>query len=237
MGLSCSKQEQAADVLDAVPDPDMYSFWKRSVELANSSHSQSQNFYSDNSRPATAGQYHLLYKHQGGSSVNKMSDKNSSSTLRAAKGGNAHSSESKHQTDKENPYPTRLLIRRHQVRSSEEGVSGTHIYACRWTADQEQCPPSTTTTSTTAAGHQESAPTSSSAASTTTSAPANMTISEPPAILRSKTASAKKNKTATTSSTEHISSSLGVDHLFAPSTMAAPPSRKGTYNVLRTTSS
>lgn len=235
MGLSCSKQEQAADVLDAVPDPDMYSFWRRSVELANSSHSQ--NYYSDNNRPATAGQAHLLYKHQGGSSVNKMSDKNSSSTPRAAKGGNAHSSDVKHQAEKENPYPTRLLIRRHQVRGSEEGVSGTHIYACRWTADQEQCPPSTTTTSTTAAGHQESAPTSAAAAATTTtSAPANMTISKPPAILPSKTASAKKNKTATTSSTEHISSSLGVDHLFAPNTMAAPPTRKGTYNVLRTTS-
>ena len=209
MGLSCSREEQATDVLDAVPDPDMYAFWKRSVELV------------DSAPRASAGSAHLLYKNQsGGSVVHRNNSNSNSSTLASFLGTTNNSAVTKsggsdENKENDNHYPTRLLIRRHQVRSCEEGVSGTHIYACRWPVDQEQCPTNINI-------HQESAPASPAA---------NLIISEPPPPKPSSAAKRASNKSTTPSTTENISSASppSVDHLFAASTMAAPPARKGTY--------
>jgi len=215
MGLSCSKEEQAVDVLDAIPDPDMYSFWKRSVDLDLAANS-------NRSSRAAAGQSHLLFKHQSGSGSGT-----STSLKNISKGKDSNA------LQQQTLYPTRLLIRRHQVRSTEEGVSGTHIYACRWTAaDQaEQCPPGN-------ARRQESAPAAAALDVTSAAEPSSPTttitttiITEPPpAGVLSKTATKKSKQSsgASSSGAETLPSTFNVDQLFAQATMASPPARKGT---------
>lgn len=98
-------------------------------------------------------------------------------------------------------YPTRLLIRRHAVRNTEEGVSGTHIYAMRWVdsglvkesevvACQEQCPEQQ---------HKRVAG-----------------VEDRQSLLPSQPSSDPADQI------------LSSDSLFLPETMAAPPKRKGT---------
>lgn len=122
MGLTCSKS--ATDAVNppsnetdlGLPDKELYEFLQRSVQLT-----QRQPLHPQSHRPLAAGQYHLLYKQQqllqNPSRVNGDDDDDEALTEDA--------------TVCER-YPTRLLVRRHAVRPTEEGVSGTHIYAVRW---------------------------------------------------------------------------------------------------------
>lgn len=206
MGLSCSKEgNQTVDVLNAVPDPEMYDFWRRSVELLQ------------RGKKEISGQTHLLYKHQNSNSSGTSNLENNDTENRVARvictkqqprnNNNNHQHQQSlrilpNKTNKQSFYPTRLLIRRHAVRNTEEGISGTHIYACRWAAEnQEQCPTEGSYTER-PRNNQESAP-----------------------AMTGKTRTNNKCKSA--ESLNSTQNTLGVHSLFSLQTMSNPPSRKG----------
>jgi hypothetical protein len=140
MGTTCSKcnaVETSEATLTAVrpdaPDPAMYTLMRRSVELSDpyatmtaansggggggnhSSNTGSNNNSNNNNASLVAGQAHLLYKQQT-KLVVPIPRKDSGQPV---------------------PFcPTRIIVRRHSLRSYEEGFSGTHIYAIRYPADQ-----------------------------------------------------------------------------------------------------
>jgi hypothetical protein len=78
--------------------------------------------YATGDAPVPTGQSHLLHKHQ----------RSSSRTTSDSRSPNQATFE----TQKQVYHPTRLVVRRRAVRALEEGLSGTHIYAIRFPADQ-----------------------------------------------------------------------------------------------------
>lgn len=136
-------------------------------------------------------------------------------------------------------YNTRLVIRRHVIRSAEEGVSGRHIYAVRWPRNtplqltgqstlsiqppQEQSPYNASTDrSQRRQQSSNNSPTSQTRASAPQQIPAR-----PKAIATSKNVST----VAARSSGGVIGPSL-VDSFFHASILASPPRRKGTFSSL-----
>lgn len=125
MGLTCSKHADAA-----VDDHDNFNNGIPDPEIYNLLKRSVQLTQND---AAAAGQFHLLYKQQ-----------------QHQQSKTAPSIHPEQQPQQQ--FPTRLVVRRHPVRPSEEGESGTHIYALRWTntsptssaagrlQQQEQCP-------------------------------------------------------------------------------------------------
>ncbi|GAX20782.1 hypothetical protein FisN_7Hh094 [Fistulifera solaris] len=127
-------------------------------------------------------------------------------------------------------YNTRLVVRRHAIRSAEEGVSGRHIYAVRWPRDaplqltgqvlhtiqplQEQSPykPSTGRTSRNAQSSKDSS-------STNASPPSSINTA------RTQTAITKTVSVATGRGSGVIGPSH-VDSYFHASILASPPRRK-----------
>jgi hypothetical protein len=137
-----------------VPDPIMYDFMKRSVYSTQFLKHQQE---IPSSTATTIGQKHLLYKQQQqqqqvkknttvthypepGSSPsfqqqqqNQQSSFSTTTTVIEANHPVEEGIEIKKKDETKNPYyPTKLMIRRHTVRSTEEGITGTHIYAIRW---------------------------------------------------------------------------------------------------------
>ena len=236
MGLSCSKHgDSVVDAASAVEDkqdamqssdPEMYEFWKKSVRLFDASST-------DTTGP---GQFHLLYSKkqqpaqgsvaaasictpasisayssQSVAAVKVTPSNSAGSTIppgprtRPERANHPVKATSSSSTSS-STTTTRLLIRRHAVRRHEEGVAGTHIYACRMLHDHED---SDNTAANESQKHPEQRPPPSE------SAPPPTNIS--------------------TLSTSHSSTGSGamvihVDQLFSPAAMAKPPTRKSTYS-------
>jgi hypothetical protein len=127
-----------------IPDPEVYDFLRRSVALTQQSTTASPTASAPNhpfrsssfgggyaTSNVGGGQFHLLYKHQQQSgSIPNFKSSSSSPPLASTKQSPFASSV----VIPPKRYPTRLVVRRHPVRSAmEEGLSGTHIYAVRWT--------------------------------------------------------------------------------------------------------
>ena len=118
MGVTCSKPTHqvvppnSTAPSDGLLDPFMHQLEQRSIE------------YSTGERPGRQGQVQLLHKHQ------RAVRSNYSTTI--------SSNQLNNNTNNQQPmiHPTRLVIRRRPVRTCEEGMSGTHIYAVRFPADQ-----------------------------------------------------------------------------------------------------
>ena len=122
MGVTCSKcqvlesQESTRPTKGAPrqdsPDPAVYDLVRRSVAYSQPN-SECQN--TQNDEEGNVGQNRLIYKHQ----------KKEKLLVEFGPAG-------------QTTYlpPTRLLVRRHSLRPSEEGLSGTHIYAIRYPTDQ-----------------------------------------------------------------------------------------------------
>jgi hypothetical protein len=159
MGVACSKHASGMDGGDfgalllqrqdphaatgGIPDPEVYDFLRRSVALtqqstaspsSSSSPTPNHPFRSSHggggghASNVGGGQFHLLYKHQQQSGGNINFKSSSSPPLVSTKQSPFASSVQPKR------FPTRLVVRRHPVRSAtEEGLSGTHIYAVRWT--------------------------------------------------------------------------------------------------------
>jgi hypothetical protein len=131
-------------------------------------------------------------------------------------------------------YNTRLVVRRHAIRSAEEGVSGRHIYALRWPRDaplqltghplhtiqplQEQSPykPSTGRTS------RPSQPFKDSPSPSTHVSPLSSpnTARTPAAMTQS--------VSVVTGRSSGVNGPSHVDSYFHASILASPPRRKGT---------
>ena len=226
--------------LDHIPDPEIYQFLRRSV-------AKTQQPTPNSSFHNNTGQVHLLYKQQqaaqrnGVAIVPKLKAATTTTVVKEPSASSASSSphevvvtttetEDTETTavtsttlNSNNPYPTRLLVRRHAVRSTEEGVSGTHIYAVRW-GETDDSARDMDDDSTEESDHlhllrQEQCPRTQTKAtgliSTTTSTPQSKEDREP-------TSSSRKQQLV-----ENPDQILSVDHLFRPSTIAAPPKRKG----------
>jgi hypothetical protein len=213
MGLNCSKPtEQVGEPPlssnsrpDALIDPFMHSLEHRSIQ------------YSMGVSPSKFGQLHLLHKHQRNQ---RSSSVESSSTSYMS---NKQQQQAVH-------HPTRLVIRRRAVRSSEEGMSGAHIYAVRYPADQslkkELVPPQQTS---------EQAPqrlVARSAEARPRPQPAAKSFSG-----GNQTLAQQQTKPKQAPSSSLVTPSLGkddkkdvslppLDHLFAKETMLAPPKSK-----------
>lgn len=121
MGTTCSKcqvleaqestRPEKGIVRQNCPDPAVYDLVRRSVAYSNPA--EPKNTQPDDD--GASGQSHLMYKHQ----------KKEKLVIEQGPAG-------------QTTYlpPTRLLVRRHSQRASEEGLSGTHIYAIRYPTDQ-----------------------------------------------------------------------------------------------------
>lgn len=121
MGTTCSRSHVSEPqectrptkgvVRQDCPDPAVYDLFRRSVAYSNPT--EQKNVLSTDGE--ASGQSHLIYKHQ----------KKEKLVIEQGPGG-------------QTTYlpPTRLLVRRHSLRPSEEGLSGTHIYAIRYPTDQ-----------------------------------------------------------------------------------------------------
>mmetsp|Transcript_27922 Transcript_27922/g.76846 ORF Transcript_27922/g.76846 Transcript_27922/m.76846 type:complete len:387 (+) Transcript_27922:209-1369(+) len=128
MGAACSTcqglepQEQSRGRKETgredSPDPAVYDLMRRSVAFSQPGLPQQQLHPQQRQRgndDGTSGQGKLLYKHQ----------KKEKASLDPAVSGKT-------------TYlpPTKILVRRHSPKPTEEGLSGTHIYAIRYPNDQ-----------------------------------------------------------------------------------------------------
>ena len=208
MGLSCSKQGDSAvdtaisveDKQDALQstDPEMYEFWKRSVTLFdNRADCSSSN-----------GQMHLLYNkkhHPIQPQQQPSSSLAPSSLVLTPLNNNNNNQEQSPKGEQPNKINTKLLIRRHPVRRHEEGISGTHIYACRMTPknNNEQA--------------QEQRPA--------------VAVERAPPAAAADTMVRRNNAESQHSAAAAGTCVVHVDQLFSPAAMAQPPARKGTDHV------
>jgi hypothetical protein len=215
MGVSCSKTSDRtvppspAAPPDGLLDPFMHQLEQRSIE------------YVTGERPSQQGQNHLLHKHQ------RVRSSNSGSA------SSAHSGTDNKQPLEQQPlhHPTRLVVRRRTVRACEEGMSGTHIYAVRYPADQplkrellppqqasEQAPPRPLTRS-------EARPRRTPFGTHDSS---SYLVQQPQAPPPSKVLAAKNSLDADKGDNhdKKETPTPTLDHLFARETMLAPPKQK-----------
>mmetsp|Transcript_19107 Transcript_19107/g.24585 ORF Transcript_19107/g.24585 Transcript_19107/m.24585 type:complete len:384 (-) Transcript_19107:279-1430(-) len=126
MGASCSScqslepQDAAKNRKEASrqesPDPAVYDLMRRSVAFSEPNAQQQQQQQQRNGEEeSNAGQGNLLYKNQKKERLSLVLPATGQATYLP---------------------PTRLLVRRHSLKSHEEGLSGTHIYAVRYPSDQ-----------------------------------------------------------------------------------------------------
>ena len=193
MGITCSKcQVLEAEELTRptkgvsrrdCPDPAVYDLFRRSVAYSHPP-SERQNLSNDDD---TSGQNRLIYKNQKKEKVNVEC------------GTTAHTT-----------YlpPTRLLVRRHSLRPTEEGLSGTHIYAIRYPTDQPML------------GQKEMAPQQQQHR--------RQQQEQAPVQQRHKRNFIREDSYKIPS----LRDGESVDHLFRASAMAVPPRQQGTNVTL-----
>jgi hypothetical protein len=218
MGVNCSKpsNQVATPTLtaptDGLIDPFMHQLEQRSIQ------------YTSGGALSQQGQIHLLHKHQ---------------RARSSLNSNASSNNSQNAFIKNQPlthhYPTRLIIRRRTVRSGEEGISGTHIYAIRYPADQplkrEMVPPQQAT---------EQAPQRPLPKSEARPRPAQTSLNTATNSIASASVNATRQQSTQQSHAKILSASSSMsssksddkketptlDHLFARETMLSVPKTK-----------
>lgn len=147
-----------------------------------------------------------------------------------------------------NTHPTRLVLQRHPVRSLEEGIGGTHIYAVRWPAgkplaaghegsdeddgnerrhlviQQEQCP-----------RYRNDRNSTNASASSSLSISGSRTQLLPHDTSNNRTINASTSRKVASPAVLSLAADIDdptsttalVDHLFQPSAMCAPPKQKG----------
>lgn len=189
MGAGCSRTgDRIAEEVSAadIPDPEIYEYLKKSIR--------------ETQPGSLPNQHHLLFKQQ---------------QLQQRTGKIKTRSKLVDPTDwhLRGNFSTRLLVRRHAVRQSEEGFSGTHIYAVRMSGSdktvesfcQEQCPK-------------------------------EMFTDDPIESLVAQEDRLHQRKLIQQAADEPRQSDpiLSINHLFQPSTMSSAPKRKGTlYHTVR----
>jgi hypothetical protein len=182
-----------------------------------------------------SGQYHLLYKHQQKlpRSLTPSTTSSPPSTRRrrsppapldTSEDGQIENFRPITTDDDQESLSLRLVVRRHQVRASDEGMTGTHIYAVRW---------------------PRHSPLQLSGVARPEQYPQNMRVDVEE--INNKAKPTRTTDTATTMNTKaspaspasppflmcnSSSNNSSVDYLFHPSTLAAPPKKQGTC-VLR----